>query len=80
MDELHADRTIDCSGLFCPMPVVKTSKEIKSLDAGQILKMIATDPGSMADMEAWSKQTSHELLQSKEENGKFIFYVKRKDG
>jgi tRNA 2-thiouridine synthesizing protein A len=50
---------------------------IKKIDVGQVLKMIATDPGSPPDMEAWSRQTGHELLDHHEEDGKFIFYFKR---
>lgn len=73
----HADYTLDCSGLFCPMPVVKTNRTIQEMTSGQILKMIATDPGSIPDMEAWSRETGHELLQSQEENGTFIFFVKK---
>jgi tRNA 2-thiouridine synthesizing protein A len=60
------------------MPVVKTSKAIKELQSGQILKMISTDPGSPPDMEAWSRQTGNELLRSIAEGGKFIFYLKKK--
>ena len=76
-ETFHADTTLDCSGLFCPMPVVKTNKAIQNMTSGQILKMTATDPGSIPDMEAWSRETGHELLQSQEENGTFIFFVKK---
>jgi tRNA 2-thiouridine synthesizing protein A len=78
MEEIQPDKTLDCTGLFCPMPVVKTNKEIKGLGAGQVLKMIATDPGSVPDMEAWSNQTGHELLLSKEEGGTYIFFVRKR--
>ena len=77
MTELVADKVLDCSGLLCPLPVVKTSKAIKELEVGQILKMIATDPGAPPDMEAWSRQTGHKMLQSGEENGKFVFFFQR---
>ena len=59
------------------MPVVKTNKAVQAMAAGQILKMIATDPGSIPDMEAWSRETGHELLQSREENGTFTFIVQK---
>ena len=78
MEEIHPDKTLNCTGLFCPMPVVKTNKEMKGLTDGQVLKMIATDPGSIPDMEAWSKQTGHELLLSKEEDGTYIFLVRKR--
>lgn len=78
MEDLRPDKTLDCSGLFCPMPIVKTNKEMKGLAGGGVLQMIATDPGSVPDMEAWAKQTGHQLLLSKEENGRFIFYVRKR--
>lgn len=77
MDVIKADRILDCTGLLCPLPVVKTSKAIKDLEIGQVLKMIATDPGSPPDMEAWTRQTGNELLLSTQEEGKFVFYIKR---
>ncbi len=77
MEVIKEDQVLDCSGLLCPLPVVKTSKAIKSLEIGQVLKMIATDPGAPADMEAWSRQTGNELLRATQEEGKFIFYIRR---
>lgn len=74
---LRADQVLDCSGLNCPMPVIKTSKAIKQLEIGQILQVISTDSGSPPDMEAWSRQTGHELLDSHQENGKYIFFFRR---
>ena len=77
-DIIKEDQFLDCSGLLCPMPIVKTSKAIKELQSGQILKLVATDPGSPPDMEAWSRQTGNELLRSTTEGGKFVFYLKKK--
>lgn len=77
MTALKADKVLDCSGLLCPLPVVKTSKAIKEIGIGQVLQMIATDPGAPPDMEAWSRQTGHTLLDSHEENGKYIFHFRR---
>ncbi len=74
---LTADKVLDCTGLLCPIPVIKTSKAIKEVGVGQVLKMIATDPGAPADMEAWARQTGHELLASEQEDGKFIFFIRR---
>lgn len=71
------DQTLDCSGMACPMPILKTKKAVDSLQIGQILKMIATDPGSTSDMDAWTQKTGHELVASEQEGGKFIFYIKR---
>jgi tRNA 2-thiouridine synthesizing protein A len=74
---LIPDLTLDCSGLSCPMPIIKTSKAIKQIEVGQVLKVISTDSGSMPDMEAWARQTGHELLDAHQENGKFVFHFRR---
>lgn len=77
MNVLKEDKVLDCSGMLCPVPVIKASKAIKEIEVGQVLKMIATDPGAPADMEAWSRQTGNELMDSQEEAGKYIFYLRR---
>ena len=78
MDEIKPDKHLDCSGLLCPMPVVKTRRAIKGMEIGQILEMIATDPGVVPDMEAWEKQTRHEVMVAEEpEEGKFRFLIKK---
>ena len=77
MDVIKEDQVLDCTGLLCPMPIVKTKKAIDGLQPGQILKMIATDAGSPPDIAAWSRQTGNELLLSTEENKKFIFFLKK---
>jgi tRNA 2-thiouridine synthesizing protein A len=78
MAELKPDKFLDCTGLLCPMPVVKTRKAIKEMEVGQILEMIATDPGALPDMEAWAKQTQHELLLAqKDGDSKFRFLIKK---
>lgn len=77
MTAFKADKVLDCSGLLCPLPVVKTAKAIKEIGIGQVLQMIATDPGAPPDMEAWSRQTGHTLLDSYTENGKYIFHFRR---
>jgi tRNA 2-thiouridine synthesizing protein A len=71
------DQTLDCSGMACPMPILKTKKAIDGLQIGQVLKMIATDPGSTSDMEAWTQKTGHQLVGTEQEAGKFIFYIKK---
>jgi len=77
MSEFAPDRTLDAKGLKCPMPVVKTSKEIKSISIGSVLEVLATDPGSMADITAWTKSTGNELLKAEKEDGVFKFYLRR---
>jgi tRNA 2-thiouridine synthesizing protein A len=75
--EMKVDKTVDYKGLFCPMPIVKIAGAIKEIEVGQVLEMLADDPGSKADMAAWAKQTRHELLETREEGGVFKFYVRR---
>ena len=77
MDVIKEDQVLDCTGLLCPMPIVKTTKAMKELESGQILKMISTDAGSPPDIAAWSRQTGNELLLSTEENKKFVFFLKK---
>ena len=77
MTTLKADKTLDCSGMLCPVPVIKTSKAIKEIQIGQVLQMIATDPGAPADMEALARQTGNELLDSHQEDDKYIFFFRR---
>jgi tRNA 2-thiouridine synthesizing protein A len=77
MDVIKEDQVLDCTGLLCPMPIVKTKKAIDGLESGQVLKMIATDAGSPPDIAAWSRQTGNELLLSTEDGGKFIFFLKK---
>jgi TusA-related sulfurtransferase len=71
------DERLDCKGLNCPLPVIKTKKALEKMAVGQVLEMVATDPGSKPDMTAWSKSTGHELLETKEEPGLFSFYVRK---
>jgi TusA-related sulfurtransferase len=71
------DQVLDCKGLNCPLPVIKTKKTIEQMALGQVLQMIATDPGSKSDMVAWSKSTGHELLETREEPGVYTFFVRK---
>ncbi len=75
--DVQADQVLDCSGLLCPIPVVKTSKAIKTIEVGQVLHMIATDPGAPPDMEAWVRQTGHEMVAQATEDDKFLFWFRR---
>jgi tRNA 2-thiouridine synthesizing protein A len=77
MSEFTPEKTLDAQGLKCPMPVVKTSKEIKNVSVGGILEILATDPGSIADITAWAKSTGNELLKAEKGDGIFRFYVRR---
>ena len=71
------DREIDASGLNCPLPILRARKALMDMTRGQTLRIISTDPGSIKDFEAFSKQTNNALLSSGEEGGKFIFVMKK---
>jgi len=71
------DQELDASNLNCPLPILRAKKTLAGMGAEQILHIIATDPGSVKDFEAFSKQTGNELLESKEEGGKFHFLIKK---
>jgi tRNA 2-thiouridine synthesizing protein A len=71
------DQELDATGLNCPLPILRAKKSLAGMGAGQVLKIVATDPGSVKDFEAFAKQTGNELLESKEESGKFVFRMKK---
>ena len=69
--------TLDCRGLLCPLPIIRLSKAVKAVDVGAVIEMLATDPGSVPDMEAFEKQTGHKILERSEVKGTFRFLVQR---
>jgi tRNA 2-thiouridine synthesizing protein A len=77
MSEVTPEKTLDARGLKCPMPVVKTSQEIKNISVGGALLVIATDPGSMADIQAWTKSTGNELVKMEKVDKEFRFLIRR---
>ena len=72
-----ADKILDCLGLFCPMPIVKTREAIKQLDVGQTLEMLSDDPGSDPDMKSWVKTTGHDLLDVSRRGAVYHFLVRK---
>lgn len=78
MDEIKSTKILDCKGLACPMPIVKTSMEMPKLAIGDVLEILSTDPGSIADFPAWAKTTGQELLEIKQESGLIRIFIKRK--
>ena len=74
---MQADDTLDCVGLYCPMPIVKTAQKIKELKKGQVLEVIADDKGIKQDMPAWAKTTGNEYLGMEEADGEIKVYVKK---
>lgn len=71
------DEELDASGLNCPLPILRAKKTLAGMEAGKVLHIIATDPGSVKDFEAFARQTGNELMESKEESGKFQFLIKK---
>lgn len=72
------DKSLDCTGLMCPMPIVKLAKKMKEMEPGQVLELVADDVGSKEDVPAWCKRTGNELVDTKEEDGKYYYYVRKK--
>jgi tRNA 2-thiouridine synthesizing protein A len=75
---MNFHKELDARGLSCPLPILKTKKSLNDLASGQVLKVVATDPGSIKDMEAFAKQTGNALLSSAESDKTYIFYLKKK--
>ncbi|MGH8743279.1 MAG: sulfurtransferase TusA family protein [Burkholderiales bacterium] len=75
---MNFDRQIDTRGLNCPLPILRTKKTLAEMTSGQVLKVLATDPGSVKDFEAFSRQTGNALLSSTEERGEFVFFMKKR--
>ena len=78
MDLNNIKLELDCRGLKCPMPIIKTRKAIENLHSGEILKMLSTDPGSINDINAWSKRTGNKLLKEDHKKNEFVFFISKK--
>ncbi|MBU4174170.1 MAG: sulfurtransferase TusA family protein [Actinobacteria bacterium] len=74
---MDADHTLDCIGLYCPMPIVKTSQRIKELSGGEVLEVVSDDRGIKSDMPAWCEKTGHEFLGLQEDEGEIKVYVRK---
>ena len=74
---MKADVMLDCFGLLCPMPIIKTAQKIKELKTGQVLEVLSTDEGIKSDMPAWCKATCQEFLGVEERGGEFRAFVKK---
>ena len=75
---MNFDKELDARGLNCPLPILRAKKALNELQSGQVLKIVATDPGSVKDFQAFSKQTGNELLSHAEANKEYTFFMKRK--
>ena len=71
------DQELDACGLNCPLPILRAKKTLAGMESGKVLRIISTDVGAVKDFEAFSKQTGNELLESREEDGKFYFLLKK---
>jgi tRNA 2-thiouridine synthesizing protein A len=74
---MQADESLDCFGLMCPMPIIKTAQVFKKMKVGQVLEVVATDKGIKQDMPAWCKTTGNECLAIEDQGEKIKVYVKK---
>lgn len=75
--DVTADRVLDCSGQACPLPVINTAREIKTIEIGQVLELLATDPGVEPDMKAWASRTKNTLLGIEHDDGVYHVFLRR---
>lgn len=75
--DIKPDKTLDCVGLFCPMPIAKARLETEKMKPGEILEILADDPGFLKDLPAWCQMSGEEFLEIKKEDGLFKGYVRK---
>jgi tRNA 2-thiouridine synthesizing protein A len=75
MSDVHT--TVDAKGLSCPMPIVKTAQAVKTVPAGELIEVLATDPGSVKDFAAWTRSTGNTIVEQTESDGVYRFVIKR---
>ena len=75
---MEFDKELDARGLNCPLPILRTKKSLNDMVSGQVLRVVATDPGSVKDFQAFSKQTGNELLSAETARNEFVFFMKKK--
>ena len=78
LSNMHYDHEVDATGLKCPLPILRCKKGLNEIQSEQILKIIATDPGSKKDFDAFCRQTGHKLLSLQDENGVMTFFIKKR--
>jgi tRNA 2-thiouridine synthesizing protein A len=76
--ETTVTKTLDLKGFNCPIPIVKTAQAMKSMSSGEVLEVLATDPGSVPDFAAWSKSTGNELIERTEGAGVYRFVLRKR--
>lgn len=78
IENIQPDETLDCRGLSCPMPLLKTKKAMSNMTSGQIIEILGTDPGTRNDLPAFARKFGHEYLGDKDDDGFIRFYIKVK--
>lgn len=76
-DQIEVTKVLDTSGKCCPMPMVETNKTLRRMTEGDVLQIIATDPGTQVDIPSWCERTGNELIASNEQENSFTYYVKK---
>lgn len=74
---MNIAKTLDVKGLACPMPIVKTKKEIDTMSSGEVLEVVVTDKGALNDFPAWAASAGHTIINQKQENGAFVFFIQK---
>jgi TusA-related sulfurtransferase len=75
---MNADKELDTRGLNCPLPILKAKKALADMSSGELLKVMATDPGSVRDFQAFARQTGNDLVQQDTAGAEFIHYLRRR--
>jgi tRNA 2-thiouridine synthesizing protein A len=75
---MDANKEIDTRGLNCPLPILKAKKALSEMASGEVLKVVATDPGSMRDFQAFARQTGNELVEQSSANDEFVHFLRRR--
>ena len=75
---MQAQKELDTRGLNCPLPILKAKKALADMRSGEVLRVVATDPGSMRDFQAFARQTGNELLEQASSNDEFIHFLRRR--
>jgi tRNA 2-thiouridine synthesizing protein A len=76
--DMQVDKEVDARGLNCPLPILRAKKALADMESGQILKVLATDPGSQRDFAAFAKQTGNELVETSAQDKVFVFLMRRR--
>lgn len=75
---MNFDEELDVRGLVCPLPILRTKKQLVNMKSGKILKIVATDPGAVIDFQVFAEQTGHQLLNSTETDGELLFFLQKR--